>query len=396
MIEHAAQMHRVSTIRRRFGICMMVALALVIALIIGATFSAAAERREADKLHDHTFEVLLASGELQTAINLTLRGERGYLLTGNHEFLEPYVEGREMALAQIGVLKRLTKDNPVQRRNLAVIEQRIGTYLKQIGYLVDLESAHRHDDAVNLVRSGVGRRHINNAIAAVDRFEAEEFRLLADRRAMQDQSDARYQSLMYVLAGAGTLLLFLLAGAVGTAAYAHRRTLELARELQIQATTDALTGLPNRRHVIESLEKEIHRADRHERPLALALLDLDRFKQINDTHGHPSGDAVLRSIADVLRRVCRNGDIVGRFGGEEFAVLMPETSPEQAERVCERIRTAIAQRTVAYPNGAFGRVTVSTGVAVWTNEASPKFVARADIALYQAKQDGRNVVRLAA
>jgi diguanylate cyclase (GGDEF)-like protein len=384
VLEYAAEMHRTSAIRRRFGMCMMIALALVIALIIGSTFVAAAERRAADKLHDHTFEVLLASGELETAINLALRGERGYLLTGNREFLEPYVEGREEAHKQIAILKRLTKDNPVQRRNLAVIEQRIDLYLKQLGRLVDLESAQRHDDALNLVKSGIGRRHINNAIVAIDRFETEEFRLLAERRARQDRSEARNQTLMYVLAGAGTLLLVLLAGAVGTAAYAHRRTIDLARELQIQATTDALTGLPNRRHVIEALEKEIHRADRSERPLALALLDLDRFKQINDTHGHPSGDAVLRSIADVLRRVCRNGDIVGRFGGEEFAVLMPETSPEQAELVCERIRTAIARRTV------------STGVAVWTNEPSPKFVARADIALYQAKQDGRNVVRLAA
>jgi diguanylate cyclase (GGDEF)-like protein len=390
-------MQRVSTLRRRFGIFVMIALAAVIAVIIGTTFSAAAERRAADLKHDHTFEVLLASGELETAINLTLRGERGYLLTGNREFLEPYVQGRAKAVTQLRELKQLTRDNPVQQRNLAVIDQRVETYLAQIAHMVDLESSRRHDDAVTLVKSGVGRRHINHALAAVDAFEAEEFRLLAERRAIQARSEARIQSLMYVLAGAGTMLLILLALAVGTAAYEHRRAVELAIALQVQATTDALTGLPNRRHVIDALEKEIHRATRSERPLALALLDLDRFKLINDSHGHPSGDAVLRSIAEVLRRVCRSGDLVGRFGGEEFVVLMPETSREQAEQACERIRAAIARRTIAYPDGAFGRVTVSTGVAVWdSDELSRTFVARADVALYQAKQDGRNVVRLAA
>lgn len=396
MLAHAAQMQRVSTFRRRFGICAMIAIAVVVSTIICVTFSAAAERREADKWHDQTFEVLLATGKLESAINLSLRGERGYLLTGDPEFLDSYVDGRAEALQQMRTLDRLTKDNAVQRRNLAAIEQRLTVYLAHIGHLVDLEAARRHDDAVGMVKAGIGRRHINNALAAVDRFEAEEFRLLAERRTLQDRTEARNQTLMYMLGAAGALLLVLLALSVGTAAYAHRRALNLAIELQIQATTDALTGLPNRRQVIEALDKEVHRANRSGRPLAFALLDLDRFKLINDTHGHPSGDAVLRSIADILRRVCRTGDLVGRFGGEEFAVLMPETTPEQAELVCERIRTAIARRTVAYPDGAFGRVTVSTGVAVWTNEPPPKFVARADIALYQAKQDGRNVVRLAA
>jgi diguanylate cyclase (GGDEF)-like protein len=390
-------MQRISTLRRRFGICAMVGIALVVSVIIWLTFSTTAERRQADRWHDHTFEVLLATGRLESAINLSLRGERGYLLTGDREFLQPYIEGRAEALKQIRELKALTVDNPVQERNLALVESRLTAYLAQIAHLVDLESAKRHDDALRIVKAGVGRRHINNALAAVDRFEAEEFRLLAERRAIQDRSEARNQSLMYVLAAVGSILLVLLALAVGTAAYAHRRALNLAIELQVQATTDALTGLPNRRHVIEALDKEVHRAERSGRPLAIALLDLDRFKLINDTHGHPSGDAVLRSIADVLRRVCRTGDLVGRFGGEEFAVLMPETSREQAELVCERIRSAIARRTIAYPNGAFGRVTVSTGVAVWTDEEpSRKFVARADVALYQAKQDGRNVVRLAA
>jgi diguanylate cyclase (GGDEF)-like protein len=397
VLEHTARMHRVSTIRRRFALFAVISLGLVVAIVIGTTIYAAAERREADRLHNHTFDVLLASGQLQTAVNLTLRGERGYLLTGDREFLEPYFEGRTEAAQQLRKLKALTADNPVQRHHLAEVDARLEAYLTQIGHMVELESNRRHDDAIALVKTGVGRRHITHVLDAVDRFEAEEYRLLAQRRAHQARSEARNQALMYALAGIGALLMALLWVALRSAARAHRRALELATELQVQATTDALIGLPNRRHVIEALEKEVLRAKRSGRPLAFALLDLDRFKQINDTHGHPSGDAVLRSVADLLRRVCRDSDLVGRFGGEEFAMVMPETSREEAEIACERIRQAIAKRTVAYPTGAFGRVTISTGVAVFaTEEKSTQFVARADVALYQAKQDGRNVVRLAA
>lgn len=397
MLEHALRIHRITTFRRRFALCAMIALGLIVAVIICTTIYAGAERRKADRLHEHTFEVLLASGRLETAVNLAMRGERGYLLTGDREFLEPYIEGRIEARKQVREIKALTRDNPVQQRNAVVIEQRVEAYLAQLARLVDLESARRHDDALRMVKSGVGRRHIMSALAAVDRFEAEERRLLNLRRAAQARSEARNQALMYALAGIGALLVILLALAIVTAARAHRRALELASELQIQATTDALTGLPNRRHLIEALDKEVHRAHRTGRPLALALLDLDRFKSINDTHGHPAGDAVLRSVADLLRRTCRAGDLIGRFGGEEFAVLMPEATREEAEIACERIRRAIAARTIAYPSGAFGRLTVSTGVAMWAvDEPASRFIARADVALYQAKEDGRNLVRLAA
>lgn len=397
MLHDPVRMHRASTIRRRFALCVIGALGLIVAVVIGMTLATAAERREADRWHTHTFEVLLASGKLETAINLTLRGERGYLLTGDLEFREPYDTGRAEALEQVRTLRTLARDNPVQSRNVVEIERHLGIYLDEIGYLVRLQADGRHDEAVRIVRTGIGRRYINRALAAVERFEAEEFRLLAQRRAIQARSESRHQVLMYVLAGLGTLLIVLLLVALRRASGAFRLAVELATELQVQATTDTLTGLPNRRHLLDALEKEVVRAKRTGRPLAFALLDLDKFKAINDTHGHPSGDAVLRSVADVLKRVCRGGDLVGRFGGEEFAMLMPETSREEAEIACERIRKAIAKRTVAYPTGAFGRVTVSTGVAVFASEEkSNQFVARADTALYQAKQDGRNVVRLAA
>ena len=145
------------------------------------------------------------------------------------------------------------------------------------------------------------------------------------------------------------------------------------------------------------MDTEVLRATRAGRPLSLALLDVDRFKAINDTHGHPVGDEVLRVVADELRKVTRGGDLLGRFGGEEFAIIMPETDIDQAQLACERLRRAVAGRTLHYPNGTSGRVTISSGVALLAGaEGCDHLVSRADKALYEAKAGGRNLVRLAA
>ncbi|MEA3011576.1 MAG: hypothetical protein QOD42_121 [Sphingomonadales bacterium] len=120
-------------------------------------------------------------------------------------------------------------------------------------------------------------------------------------------------------------------------------------------------------------------------------------KAIDDTHGHPVGDDVLRAVAEELREVTRGGDLLGRFGGEEFAIIMPETDIDQAQLACERLRRAVATRILHYPNGTSGRVTISSGVAPLAgDEGCDHLVSRADGALYQAKAGGRNLVRLAA
>lgn len=125
-------------------------------------------------------------------------------------------------------------------------------------------------------------------------------------------------------------------------------------------------------------------------------LDVDRFKSINDTLGHPAGDAVLQAVAEELRKVTRAGDLMGRFGGEEFAVVMPETDLNQARMAAERLRKAIAGRNMHLPAGTIGRITISSGVALLVgDEGCDHLISRADGALYRAKEDGRDLVRLA-
>lgn len=159
------------------------------------------------------------------------------------------------------------------------------------------------------------------------------------------------------------------------------------------ATHDALTDLCNRRHFTELMEKEIARAQRHGRPLILCILDLDLFKPINDRYGHIAGDAVLRQFSEILRAYVRADDIAARIGGEEFAVLLPETAQEQAVQFAERLREAVASHEFR-PGGEPQQITVSIGVADMAPQRDTRsaLMRAADAALYRAKDSGRNRV----
>lgn len=164
------------------------------------------------------------------------------------------------------------------------------------------------------------------------------------------------------------------------------------------AVTDPLTGLNNRRYLDTHLQTLFDRAQSRGTPLSLMIADIDRFKMINDRWGHDAGDAVLRELASRIRRNLRGIDLVCRFGGEEFVVVMPETPGDIAEKVAERIRSEIAATPFEIPGHGGNQVTVSLGVATLRDGADtvPTMIKRADQALYQAKNSGRNRVVAAA
>ncbi|HVX96419.1 MAG TPA: sensor domain-containing diguanylate cyclase [Polyangia bacterium] len=162
-----------------------------------------------------------------------------------------------------------------------------------------------------------------------------------------------------------------------------------------QATHDVLTQFFNRRYIEDALGKEVERAERHARPLVVAILDADHFKRVNDTHGHHAGDEVLRAISQRCRQTLRANDVLGRYGGEEFVIVFPETTLEEAGVVAERLRAAVAGSPVEVGGDALS-VTVSIGLAAHTSgQNRDKLLQRADAALYAAKEDGRNRVRSA-
>ena len=168
-----------------------------------------------------------------------------------------------------------------------------------------------------------------------------------------------------------------------------------ARALAHAATVDPLTGLFNRRYFQTRLEEEMERSRRYKLDLALLIVDIDNFKHLNDQLGHLAGDYLLRQVSDVLRRSVRVFDVCTRYGGEEFAILMPGSALENGLLVAERIRQRVeAASREAGPLPAHMRVTVSLGLTVLAEDGSPQeFIARADRALYRAKAEGKNRVR---
>jgi diguanylate cyclase (GGDEF)-like protein len=168
------------------------------------------------------------------------------------------------------------------------------------------------------------------------------------------------------------------------------RIVGLQKRLLALSQTDALTSLPNRRAFDERLRLAFEHARRYERPLSLAVVDVDRFKSINDTRGHDVGDAVLKGVANILAVGTRQSDFVARIGGEEFAILLPETAAFDALQFGEKLRCAIATTSVAGND-----VTVSIGIANVPHSQVPQtadFFRIADEALYRAKANGRNRV----
>ncbi|MEW5992687.1 MAG: diguanylate cyclase [Chloroflexota bacterium] len=165
-------------------------------------------------------------------------------------------------------------------------------------------------------------------------------------------------------------------------------------EAQSEATTDRLTGIPNRPAIVGALFTEVERSVRYRRPLAVAFADIDHFKTVNDTYGHEAGDAILQGVAATLRRNLRSSDRVGRYGGEEFMILLPETSVEDAAVLADKLRLIVAGEHHHLPDGSEVGVTVSLGVTGGAGDrlSVDALVREADAAMYSAKALGRDQV----
>lgn len=161
--------------------------------------------------------------------------------------------------------------------------------------------------------------------------------------------------------------------------------------LQIEANTDPLTQVSNRRPFLKTLDEEFDRARRYELPMSVAMLDIDHFKQVNDTYGHEAGDKALRALSELLISEFRTIDLVGRLGGEEFALVFPETDLAGASIACERLHANIQAAEISINHSKIS-MTVSIGLAIISQEVSdgPALLKRADDLLYVAKESGRN------
>lgn len=187
--------------------------------------------------------------------------------------------------------------------------------------------------------------------------------------------------------------LWLLTVIMGIAIWAQLSQLHMQLKLFEQATTDALTGLLTRRSFMSQAEAELSRAERYGRRLSMAILDLDHFKKVNDTYGHQAGDKVLISFAAVLRQALRETDLIGRYGGEEFIILLPETPIPEAKKVISRIlKNCRKERVMHLGNSIHYTVSIGLGEVLVDVESSIRYI---DEALYEAKHKGRNRAAIA-
>ncbi|NTS75474.1 GGDEF domain-containing protein [Catenovulum sp. SM1970] len=186
------------------------------------------------------------------------------------------------------------------------------------------------------------------------------------------------------------LLGFIIEDATDVCFY-QKQLSQTVEKLEISNRTDSLTKVANRRYWEERLAIEFERAKRHNQPLSLIMFDLDKFKNINDTFGHVAGDTVLIEVAQNVAQNLRQSDLLGRYGGEEFAIILPETDAEGALVLAERIRLGLAMHQIKVDEGTV-IATLSLGVICICDDYSQyeEMITRADMALYQSKRDGRN------
>lgn len=292
------------------------------------------------------------------------------------------------------------ESSPVQRRILEAM-------LKLAGY--SIHSVYTSDDALREVRTGAYGIFISN----IEHNDMSGLELFWHLKADEDTSSTYCPGIYCIAVTAGeksrTVAEALDSGAddfirkpyeeveLNARVRAASRTVQLQRKLTRLALTDALTGIANRRAFMDRLEAEVSRARRHGNALSVIMADIDHFKRVNDTHGHGAGDVVICDTVARMGTRIRRSDMLGRLGGEEFAVLLPETDAPAAMALAEQLRRAVDAETFQVAEGCALPVSISLGVAQWTadDKSAEELLSRADQALYQSKETGRNRVSCA-
>jgi diguanylate cyclase (GGDEF)-like protein len=286
---------------------------------------------------------------------------------------------------QLSELLRLTSEDSGQSANAHVLEILAGRQLDRLGKPIGLATQASSQAEFALMNA------IRAIASAMERAEQDS---LAARSGRVERQRVRLLAALWVLTAVA------LAATLGAAWQLHRDVGRLRRDertLRHAAMHDALTGLSNRRHFAQALRRGFRECQGSREPLALVMIDIDRFKQINDSLGHRVGDLVLRALAARLRDGFRDVDTIARVGGEEFAVILRGLDRDGAYQVADRVRAAISAHPIN-PGGVYKSdpvaATVSMGVAVLAQDAAniPALMDAADRALYSAKQAGRNRV----
>jgi diguanylate cyclase (GGDEF)-like protein len=375
-------------------------IALLGTLLVGSSFVAWQSSREQQRMaaaNVDTITVLRSANAVKLATLDVLRSERGYLLTGDGAYLDPYRNGREALAKNLDELDRATRGQAKDEDAVAHLRAAVSGYLTRLASNVAL--ARNGDRATAIAQ--VRRANTNDGITAIEKhadgiIEDERVRL-RELTLHASRVTTTLLRFVYLMSFAGICLLALsvLSAMVLRRSFARERIYR--DELQVRAETDELTGVANRRRLLTVLDRRIAEARLDGTALSFAMFDLDNFKRVNDTHGHAVGDRAIRHVVRTALRMVRVNDLIGRLGGEEFGIILPKADSDNAFIVCERLRLRLREENMPLDEEQRLHLTISSGIACLTDEDdAASLIERADKALYAAKRDGRDQVRLAA
>ncbi len=327
--------------------------------------------------------------ELQGRLVDAETSQRGFIITGNADYLEAYSEALTTLTPTFMDLYENRAGEPLWVQRLDALQSLVFLKFRELQTSIELRRHSGFAAAQKLTMTNEGKRTMDRIRKLIGEFRSDEARAFSvqESRVQDTVTTARVSFLAATLAGLGLLLYVLYT--LWLYLVEVRKT---ERTLRHQALRDPLTGLLNRRFFDAGLEKEILRSRRSGNPVSLLILDIDHFKNFNDEYGHEAGDAVLRSIGQLLQTQVRGSDVACRFGGEEFVILMPNAPLESAKARGKQILEAIRGQEIPHQGRLLPSVTASLGVAEFPIHArdTEGILDAADNALYIAKRSGRD------
>jgi diguanylate cyclase (GGDEF)-like protein len=370
---------------------------------------------ESDQWVRHTHEVLTSIQSLRLAMESLRSSSREFALTGKESDLDPFHASVIGVKRDQDNLRNLTADNPIQQNRLAALADLVAENIESSEAIIRLRRAQGLTVAATASLTGRSQKEADDFEALVDKMQSEEMGLRKLRLAAMERDLSQTKIILFT----GTMLGLLITGVAGwsalrdstmrTQAEAHlvqkvqelnRSNEELVRladatrtiteQMTHAAEHDALTGLPNRLLLNESIDRAISFAQRHEIQFAVLVLDLDGFKHINDSLGHPTGDKLLQSLAKRLVQCVRSTDTVSRQGGDEFVVLLSEIDhPQDAVSMSRRLLDVVAGATSIEKHDL--HITASIGVSIYPDDGrdAETLIKNADTAMFHAKENGR-------
>jgi diguanylate cyclase (GGDEF)-like protein len=369
-------------------------LALCLIGISTAVYRASTQLVENARWVAHTHAVLTELEATSSGINKAEAELRGFLLTDQESYLAPYSAGLNETRRRLRAVRQLILDSPSQQSRIDKLEPLILHRLDLLEALQKIGHDQGYAAARRILTFDRGPEYLEEIRQGIAELEYVEQDVLASRFALQETSSRRLQW-MVVLSCAAAMFLLLVSLAV---ILKDLSTVEAAfHKAKYHVAHDTLTGLASRHSLMVQLDFAIAQAAHTGQSLSLCICDIDRFKSINDTHGHAAGDEILAAFGKLVRGGIRNGDIAGRLGGDEFCIVLPNTDGDRAGPLMERLREQWERLEYHSPDGRAFSVTASFGVVQYAGERSAKALLHtADKALYCAKGEGRNRIHLVA